>query len=108
LLAQGSDSVVEGEGIVLESINSHVRTIVATLGGSQGVAGRSDKWRHLYAGFTVWLSHTEASNENFAKEETHQNVKDNKTAYTNLDVVLVILQGWDSANAKSVAQGCLR
>ena len=40
--------------------SSHVRAVVATLGGQQGVAGKADKWRHLYAGFTVWLSQTEA------------------------------------------------
>lgn len=40
---------------------SHVRAVVATLGGQQGAARRADKWQHLYAGFTVWLSHTEAT-----------------------------------------------
>lgn len=40
---------------------SHVRTVVATLGGQQGTAWRADQWRHLYAGFTVWLSETEAT-----------------------------------------------
>ncbi|XP_058772601.1 probable inactive shikimate kinase like 2, chloroplastic [Vicia villosa] len=107
LLAEGSDSVAEGEGAVLESISRHVRTVVATLGGNQGAAGRSDKWRYLYAGFTVWLSQTEASDEDSAKEETHRNVKEGITAYTNADVV-VKLQGWDPAYAKSVAQGCLK
>ncbi|GAU41477.1 hypothetical protein TSUD_237270 [Trifolium subterraneum] len=107
LLAEGSDSVAEGEGAILESISSHVRTVVATLGGKHGAAGRSDKWRHLYAGFTIWLSQTEASDEDSAREETHRNVKDGVTAYTNADVV-VKLQGWDPAYAKSVAQGCLR
>ncbi|WJX56344.1 putative inactive shikimate kinase like 2, chloroplastic [Trifolium repens] len=106
LLAEGSDSVAEGEGAILESISSHVRTVVATLGGKHGAAGRSDKWRHLYAGFTVWLSQTEASDEDSAKEETHRNVKEGVSAYTNADVV-VKLQGWDPAYAKSVAQGCL-
>lgn len=38
---------------------SHVRTVVATL-GQHGSARRADKWQHLYAGFTVWLSQTEA------------------------------------------------
>ncbi len=40
---------------------SHVRAVVATLGGQQGAARRADKWQHLYAGFTVWLSQTEAT-----------------------------------------------
>lgn len=44
---------------------SHVRAVVATLGGQEGAAGRADKWRHLYAGFTVWLSRTEAKGEFF-------------------------------------------
>lgn len=40
---------------------SHVRAVVATLGGSHGAAGRTDKWRHLYSGFSIWLSQTEAT-----------------------------------------------
>lgn len=40
---------------------SHVRAVVSTLGGKQGAARRADKWQHLYAGFTVWLSQTEAT-----------------------------------------------
>lgn len=40
---------------------SHVRAVIATLGGQQGAARRADKWQHLYAGFTVWLSTTEAT-----------------------------------------------
>ena len=44
----------------LSFAGSHVRTVVATLGGPQGAAQRADRWQHLYAGFTVWLSQTEA------------------------------------------------
>ncbi|CAL0331597.1 unnamed protein product [Lupinus luteus] len=106
LLAEGSDSVAEAESAILESISSHVRAAVATLGGQHGASGRPDKWRHLYAGFTVWLSQTEATDEDSAKEETRKNVKDGRLAYTNADVV-VKLQGWDSAYAKNVAQACL-
>ncbi|OIV90175.1 hypothetical protein TanjilG_01629 [Lupinus angustifolius] len=106
LLAEGSDSVAEAESAILESISSHVRAAVATLGGQHGASGRTDKWRHLYAGFTVWLSQTEATDEDSAKEETRKNVKDGRLAYTNADVV-VKLQGWDSAYAKNVAQACL-
>jgi hypothetical protein len=46
------------------------------------------------------------TDEDSAKEETHRNVKEGVSAYTNADVV-VKLQGWDPAYAKSVAQGCL-
>lgn len=106
LLAEGSDSVAEAESAVLESISSHARAVVATLGGKHGAAGRSDKWQHLYAGFTVWLSQTEALDEDSAREETHNNVKDGIISYTNSDVV-VKLQGWDPAYTKNVAQACL-
>lgn len=44
-------------------LTSHVRAVVATLGGQRGAARRADQWRYLYAGFTVWLSQTEASGE---------------------------------------------
>lgn len=106
LLAEGSDSVAEAESAVLESISSHARAVVATLGGQHSAAGRAGKWQHLYAGFTVWLSKTEALDEDSARLETHKNVKDGIISYTNADVV-VKLQGWDPAYAKSVAQACL-
>lgn len=44
---------------------SHVRTVVSTLGGKHGAAGRADQWRHLYSGFTVWVSQTEATGQFF-------------------------------------------
>ncbi|BAT99649.1 hypothetical protein VIGAN_10114200 [Vigna angularis var. angularis] len=106
LLAEGSDSVAEAESAVLESISSHARAVIATLGGQHGASGRANKWQHLYAGFTVWLSQTEALDEDSAREETHKSVKDGRISYTNADVV-VKLQGWDPAYAKSVAQACL-
>lgn len=56
MLAKGSDSVAW-----LACPGSHVRAVVATLGGSHGAAGRTDKWRHLYSGFSIWLSQTEAT-----------------------------------------------
>ena len=40
---------------------SHVRAVIATLGGQNGAARRAGRWRHLYAGFTVWLSQSKAS-----------------------------------------------
>ncbi|XP_010276824.1 PREDICTED: probable inactive shikimate kinase like 2, chloroplastic isoform X2 [Nelumbo nucifera] len=61
--SEGVDSVAELEAAILESLSSHVRAVVATLGGRHGAAGRADKWRHLYAGFTVWLSKSKASGE---------------------------------------------
>ncbi|TYH97335.1 hypothetical protein ES332_A12G236400v1 [Gossypium tomentosum] len=61
VLAKGSDSVAEAESAILESLSCHVRAVVATLGGSHGAAGRTDKWRHLYSGFSIWLSQTEAT-----------------------------------------------
>ncbi|CDY61809.1 BnaC03g76450D [Brassica napus] len=69
ILAEGEDSVAEAESSVLESLSSHVRTVVSTLGGKHGAVGRADKWRHLYSGFTVWVSQTEATDEESAKEE---------------------------------------
>jgi len=43
-----------------EWFSSHARAVVATLGGQHGASGRAHKWQHLYAGFTVWLSQTDA------------------------------------------------
>ncbi|XP_022145269.1 probable inactive shikimate kinase like 2, chloroplastic isoform X2 [Momordica charantia] len=106
MLAEGSNAVAQAETAVLESLSSHVRAVVATLGGEQGAAGRTDAWRHLYAGFTVWLSQTEAKDESAAKEEARRHMQDSKVAYSNAEVV-VKLQGWDDAHSKAVAQAAL-
>ncbi|XP_013636398.1 PREDICTED: probable inactive shikimate kinase like 2, chloroplastic isoform X1 [Brassica oleracea var. oleracea] len=106
ILAEGVDSVAEAESSVLESLSSHVRTVVSTLGGKHGAAGRADKWRHLYSGFTVWVSQTEATDEESAKEEARRNKQEREIGYSNADVV-VKLQGWDPTHAKSVAQASL-
>lgn len=39
----------------------HVRCVIATLGGSQGLGAQYGNWKSLHAGFTVWLSQTEAT-----------------------------------------------
>ncbi|KAJ4847122.1 hypothetical protein Tsubulata_024597 [Turnera subulata] len=106
VLAEGSDSVAESESTILESLSSHVRTVVSTLGEKRGAAARTDKWQHLYAGFTVWVSQTEAIDEDSAKEEAKRNVQDGSLGYSKADVV-VKLQGWDAAHAKNVAQASL-
>ncbi|KAH9621084.1 hypothetical protein KSS87_008688 [Heliosperma pusillum] len=106
LEAEGSDSLAAAEGAVLESLSSHVRAVVATLGGKQGAAGRAEEWRHLYAGFTVWLSQSEATDEDSAKDEARKQVYDGSQAYSKADVV-VKLHGWDPTHAKIVAQASL-
>ncbi|KAL6218762.1 hypothetical protein ACLB2K_011971 [Fragaria x ananassa] len=105
LLAEGSESVVEAESAILQSLSSHARAVIATLGGQHGAAGRAQKWRHLYAGFTIWLSQTDATDEGSAKEEARSHIQD-RVAYSNADIV-VKLQGWDSDHVKTVAQACL-
>uniref|UniRef100_A0A0D3HGY9 CS domain-containing protein n=1 Tax=Oryza barthii TaxID=65489 RepID=A0A0D3HGY9_9ORYZ len=84
----------------------HVRTVVATLGGKQGAASRFDKWQYLHAGFTVWLSVSDASDEASAKEEARRSVSSGNVAYAKADVV-VKLGGWDPEYTRAVAQGCL-
>lgn len=106
IAAEGSESVAEAESAIFESLSTQVRTVVGTLGGRPGAAGRPDKWRHLYAGFTVWLSKSEAEDEASAKEEAKKNFQDSGLGYTNADVV-VKLQGWDAAHAKPVAKAAL-
>lgn len=106
LASEGVDSVAEAECVVLESLSSHVRTVVATLGGKQGAASRFDKWQYLHAGFTVWLSVSDASDEASAKEEARRSVSSGNVAYAKADVV-VKLGGWDPEYTRAVAQGCL-
>ncbi|XP_002518979.2 probable inactive shikimate kinase like 2, chloroplastic isoform X2 [Ricinus communis] len=106
VFAEGSDSVAEAESAILESLSSHVRAVISTLGRKKGAAGRSDRWRHLYAGFTVWLSQTEATDEGSAKEEARRHVQDGSLAYSKADVVVKV-QGWNDDHAKSVAQASL-
>ncbi|XP_073111648.1 probable inactive shikimate kinase like 2, chloroplastic [Elaeis guineensis] len=106
VVSEGADSVAEAEGAVLDGLSSHVRAVVATLGGLHGAARRPDKWRHLYAGFTVWLSKSEAPDEASAKEAARRHIQDGSIGYTNAEVV-VKLGGWDLKHARDVAQGCL-
>ncbi|XP_010540751.1 PREDICTED: probable inactive shikimate kinase like 2, chloroplastic [Tarenaya hassleriana] len=108
VIAEGPDSVTEAENFVFESLSSHVRTVVSTLGGEHGAARRADKWRHLYAGFTVWVSRTEAADEESAKEEARKIKKEGGGGggHSKADVV-VKLKGWEEEQAKRVAQGCL-
>ncbi|PKU77237.1 putative inactive shikimate kinase like 2, chloroplastic [Dendrobium catenatum] len=88
--------------------NSHVRAVVATLGGPHGAAAWPDKWQHLHAGFTVWLSKSKAAaDEASARKEAIRNMQDGGVGYTNADVV-VKLAGWDKNHAQEVALGCLR
>ncbi|KAJ1296095.1 hypothetical protein BS78_01G272600 [Paspalum vaginatum] len=104
--SEGVDSVAEAESVVLESLSSHVRTVVATLGGKQGAASRFDKWQYLHSGFTVWLSVSDASDEATAREEARRSVSSGSVAYAKADVV-VKLGGWDPEYTRAVAQGCL-
>lgn len=106
MISEGADSVAEAEGAILEGLSSHVRTVVATLGGEQGAAMKDDKWRHLHAGFTVWLSNSGVADEASAREEARRHIQDGSVAYTNADVV-VKLGGWDAEHSKVVAQACL-
>ncbi|EYU43714.1 hypothetical protein ABFS82_01G109400 [Erythranthe guttata] len=102
---EGSDAVAEAECAILESLSSQARTVVATLGGSHGAATRPDKWRHLYAGFTVWLSQSQATDEESAKEEAIAEKMKIK-GYSNAEVVVKV-SGWDPTYSKTVAQASL-
>ncbi|KAI3881644.1 hypothetical protein MKW92_018983 [Papaver armeniacum] len=106
VMSEGMDSVVEAESSVLESLSSHVRAVVATLGGQCGAARGTDKWRHLYSGFTIWLSQSEAADEDSAKKEVQRDIKDGSTAYANAEVVVKIAE-WEPNHAQAVAQACL-
>ncbi|KAL8112716.1 hypothetical protein AgCh_020144 [Apium graveolens] len=106
LIEEGSDAVAEAEGVILESLSSHVRAVIATMGGKNGAARRFDKWRYLYGGFVIWLSKTEATDESSAKEEVRTYIQEGSQAYSNADVV-VKLGGWDADYSKKVAQASL-
>ncbi|KVH90216.1 probable inactive shikimate kinase like 2, chloroplastic [Cynara cardunculus var. scolymus] len=106
LIAEGSNAVAETESAILESLSSHIRSVVATIGGQHGAAASGDRWRHLYSGFTVWLSQSEAKDEAAAKEEARINIQSGSKGFSNADVV-VKLSGWDSDYSKTVAQATL-
>ncbi|KAK4486539.1 hypothetical protein RD792_006635 [Penstemon davidsonii] len=106
LIEEGSDAIAEAEAAILESLSSQARAVVATLGGEHGAAKRPNKWRHLFAGFSVWLSQSEAKDEDSAKEEAKKHIKDGVQGYTNAEVV-VKLGGWDVTYSKTVAQASL-
>ncbi|CAI9095281.1 OLC1v1031186C1 [Oldenlandia corymbosa var. corymbosa] len=103
---QGSDAVAEVESAILENLSCHARTVVATVGGRHGAASRTDNWRHLFAGFTVWLSQSEATDEVSARDEAKRHFQDGTRGYSNAEVV-VKLGGWDTNYSKTVAQATL-
>ncbi|KAI7729032.1 hypothetical protein M8C21_021855 [Ambrosia artemisiifolia] len=105
--AEGSNAVAETESAILESLSSHIRSVVATIGGQHGAAARSDRWQHLYSGFTVWLSQSDAKDEATAKEEARMNVASGGQGFTNADVVVKLGGSWDNDYSKAVAQAAL-
>jgi len=106
VIAEGVDSVAEAEAAVLESLSCQARAVVATLGGQHGAARNANNWRHMYAGFTIWLSESEATDEASAKEEARKHIEDGSLAYTNAEVVLKV-RGWESDGTQIIAQACL-
>lgn len=104
--AEGYDVVAEVEGAILENLSSHARTVVATIGGKHGAASRTNQWRHLFAGFTVWLSQSEAADEASARDEARRHFEDSVQGFSNAEVV-VKLGGWDANYSKTVAQASL-
>ncbi|KAM0024353.1 putative CS domain, HSP20-like chaperone, shikimate kinase/gluconokinase [Helianthus debilis subsp. tardiflorus] len=105
--AEGSNAVAETESAILESLSSHIRSVVATIGGRHGAAARGDSWRHLYSGFTVWLSQSDAKDEAAAKEEARMNIASGVQGFTNADVVVKLGGDWDNDYSKAVAQAAL-
>ncbi|KAG2248621.1 hypothetical protein Bca52824_088249 [Brassica carinata] len=75
------DSVAEAESSVLESLSSHVRTVVSTLGGKHGAVGEPISGDI----FTLDL------------------LQEREIGYSSADVV-VKLQGWDPTHSKSVSR----
>ncbi|XP_073134031.1 probable inactive shikimate kinase like 2, chloroplastic isoform X3 [Henckelia pumila] len=106
VMAEGSEAVAEAEDAILENLSRQARAVVATIGGEYGAARRPDKWRHLFAGFTVWLSLSEAIDEMSATEEARRHIRDGLQGYANAEVV-VKLGGWDANYSKNVAQASL-
>ncbi|CAD6212198.1 unnamed protein product [Miscanthus lutarioriparius] len=92
--SEGVDSVAEAESVVLESLSSHVRTVVATLGASKEQPADSTD------GSTFILD------EAAAREEARKSVSSGSVSYAKADVV-VKLGGWDPEYTRAVAQGCL-
>ncbi|CAM6050586.1 unnamed protein product, partial [Sphagnum compactum] len=105
--AEGDKSVTEAEDMILSSLSSHVRCVVATLGGHQGIAAQNVGWNGLHAGFTVWLSQSNAADEVAAEEEAAKAKQEGVEAYAQADVV-VALAGWDENSARPAAEGSLR
>ncbi|KAL8539996.1 hypothetical protein ACS0TY_001557 [Phlomoides rotata] len=105
-IKEGYDAVAEAEGVILESLSSQARAVIATIGGSPGAARSSNKWQHLFAGFSLWLSQSDATDEESAKEEARKTIEAGVEGYTNAEVVIKV-GGWDAAYTKTVAQASL-
>ncbi|KAJ3681664.1 hypothetical protein LUZ60_014237 [Juncus effusus] len=106
VVSEGPDSVAEAEGVIFENLSSQVRTVVGTLGGKHGASSRFDRWRHLHAGFSVWIDKSDVSDEVSAKEEARKNVIEGSSAYAKSDVIVKI-GDWDPIYTRDVAKGCL-
>ncbi|KAK3428763.1 hypothetical protein EUGRSUZ_E00231 [Eucalyptus grandis] len=91
VLAEGYDAIAEAQDVLLESLSRYTHYVM----------------QYLYAGFTVWLSTTEATDEDSAKKEARRHIEDGSLGYANADVV-VKLQGWDVDYSKIVARASLR
>ncbi|XP_073298894.1 probable inactive shikimate kinase like 2, chloroplastic [Primulina huaijiensis] len=106
VMAEGTEAVAEAEDAILENLSRQARAVVATIGGEYGAARRPNKWRHIFAGFTVWLSQSEALDEKSATEEAKRHIQDGLQGYANAEVVMK-LGGWDANYSKTIAQALL-
>ncbi|EPS69151.1 shikimate kinase-like protein, partial [Genlisea aurea] len=104
----GCDAIVEAESAILESLSRHARAVVATIGGKHGAAGKATGWRHLYAGFCVWLAQSEdAGNSKPTKRNDEGRRRKEDYCYRNAEAVVKIGGVWDSKYSKAVAKASL-
>ncbi|CAM6094774.1 unnamed protein product [Calypogeia fissa] len=103
----GEDSIGDIEEAILRNLSQHVRCVVATLGGNNSAAAQYRRWNGLHAGFSVWLSQSQAHDEESAKEEVVRVKKTGSLGYSKADVA-VALSGWDSTAVRPTAEGSLR
>ncbi|KAL2634021.1 hypothetical protein R1flu_005500 [Riccia fluitans] len=104
---EGDGALALCEGAVLKTLSQHVRCVIATLGGKEGLASRHDGWNNLYSGFTVWLKQSQAQDEDSALEEVAKVKQEGNLGYSQADVV-VALSGWDADAVQPTAEGALK
>eukprot|EP00850_Spirogloea_muscicola_P018536 SM000171S03225 [mRNA] locus=s171:46669:49653:- [translate_table: standard] len=105
---EGAAELARMEGAILEGLTSHVRCVVATMGGERGAASSTGGWRHLQAGICVHLDCSSAVGDGtqLGKVGVQSGAA---SLYSRADVSVAVQGGWhDEGGARLAAEAVLK